>query len=126
MVVVRMSCRRSCRPVAPEPAFGDRVHVVDEVGQVVDEPRVATVGRLQQADGDRVVRAHASRAVLRDLDGLELTEHLALCDDDLTARNTAEQPDRVVPRARSGARVEGGRLRAELPPRWWNVVRLGP
>ena len=93
---------------------------------MVDEPRVATVGRLQQADGDRVVRAHASRAVLRDLDGLELTEHLALCDDDLTARNTAEQPDRVVHARARVPEWKGGRLRAELPPRSWNVVRLGP
>jgi hypothetical protein len=53
--------RRPCRPVAPEPALRNLVHVVDEAGQVIDEPRVATVGRLQQADGDRLSRAHRSR-----------------------------------------------------------------
>jgi alpha-N-arabinofuranosidase len=86
----------------------------------------AESGQLTVFAVNRAPRALALEAVLRDLDGLELTEHLVLCDDDLTARNTAERPDRVVPRARSGARVEGGWLHAELPPRSWNVLRLGP
>jgi hypothetical protein len=54
----------------------------------------------------------------------DLNEHLVLCDDDLAARNTPGQPDRVVPRSRSGARLDGALLRAELPPRSWNVLRL--
>jgi alpha-N-arabinofuranosidase len=65
-------------------------------------------------------------AHLRDLDGLGVVEHLVLADDDLAAANTAEAPDRVAPRANEGARVGGdGVLRADLPPRSWNVVRLG-
>jgi alpha-L-arabinofuranosidase len=65
-------------------------------------------------------------AVLRGLAGLGVVEHLVLADGDLGAANTAEAPDRVSPRPRDGARVGGdGVLRAELPPRSWNVVRLG-
>jgi len=64
------------------------------------------------------------RAVLRDLDGASLTEHLVLADVDLRASNTAEQPDRVVPRGVEGARIEDGALLAELPARSWNVLRI--
>jgi alpha-N-arabinofuranosidase len=63
--------------------------------------------------------------LLRDLDGVEVSEHIVLTDSDLDASNTAEQPDRVVPSQGTGANVSGGCLRAELPPRSWNVLRLG-
>ena len=61
---------------------------------------------------------------LRDLDGVALAEHVVLADDDLDAMNTAERPDRVTPAPGIGASVDGGRLRAELAPRSWNVLRL--
>jgi DNA-binding IclR family transcriptional regulator len=48
-----------------------------------------------------------------------------LADDELGAANTLEDPNRVTPRSVEGTRVEDGRLRAELPPRSWNVLRLG-
>jgi alpha-N-arabinofuranosidase len=79
-----------------------------------------TVFAVNRADGPLPLEV-----VLRELDGVRVTEHLVLADDDIDACNTAEQPDRVVPRAGSGATVEGSRLRAELPPRSWNVLRLG-
>jgi alpha-N-arabinofuranosidase len=67
----------------------------------------------------------ALRAVLRGLGDPEVLEHVVLADDDPQAANTAEQPDRVVPRTVAGARLEAGALHAELPPRSWNVLRLG-
>ena len=63
-------------------------------------------------------------AVLRELDGAELAEHLVLAHADLGAGNTATEPDRVAVTAGTGASVAGGVLRAELPPRSWNVLRL--
>ena len=62
--------------------------------------------------------------LLRDLGGASVAEHLVLAGDDLDATNTAEAPDRVAPSQGSGASVEDGTLRAELPPRSWNVLRL--
>ena len=50
-----------------------------------------------------------------------VVEHVVL-DGDLTASNTAAAPDRVAPRTLNGATIEGDVLRAELPPRSWNVV----
>ena len=61
---------------------------------------------------------------LRDLGGASVAEHIVLAGDDLDATNTAEAPDRVAPSQASGASVEDGTLRAELPPRSWNVLRL--
>ena len=37
---------------------------------------------------------------------------------------TAEHPDRVTSSRGSGAIIEAGRLKVELPPRSWNVIRL--
>jgi alpha-N-arabinofuranosidase len=55
---------------------------------------------------------------------MAVAEHLVLADDDPDAANTADRPDRVVPRAVPGARIEAATLRAALPPRSWNVIRL--
>ena len=66
----------------------------------------------------------ALEAPVRDLPELSAAEHVVLADDDLAATNTAERPDRVTPRTVAGARLEDGVLRAVLPPRSWNVLRL--
>ena len=65
-------------------------------------------------------------ADLRGFDRLHVAEHCVLADDDLQARNTADQPDRVVPRPGRGARLEDGQLTVALPPVSWNVLRLSP
>ncbi len=66
----------------------------------------------------------ALRARLTGLGSPEVAEHLVLADDDPEAANTAAEPDRVLPRSAEGARVEAGELRADLPARSWNVLRL--
>jgi alpha-N-arabinofuranosidase len=63
-------------------------------------------------------------ATLHGLGTPAVAEHLVLADDDPRAVNTAAEPDRVTPRSATGARVEAGVLRAGLPPRSWNVLRL--
>lgn len=63
---------------------------------------------------------------LGSLGNLAVVEWLAIHEGDLGLTNTEAQPDRVVPRSRGGAVVEDGRrLRAELPPASWSVIRLG-
>ncbi|MFF5970321.1 alpha-N-arabinofuranosidase [Streptomyces sp. NPDC012769] len=62
--------------------------------------------------------------VLRGLDVSRVVEHTALADADPEARNTLDEPERVVPHAVEGATVEDGRLRAVLEPMSWNVLRL--
>jgi alpha-N-arabinofuranosidase len=65
-------------------------------------------------------------ADLRGFGAVQVAEHSVLADDDLHARNTADRPDRVVPRRGQGARLEGGRISVDLPPASWNVLRLSP
>ncbi|KAI9003992.1 glycoside hydrolase superfamily [Hyaloraphidium curvatum] len=54
----------------------------------------------------------------------KVIEWTVLSDPDLKAVNTEHEPDRVRPRAQGGARLEGGSLKARLPPASWNVIRL--
>lgn len=56
--------------------------------------------------------------------GGALTEHSALYDPDPLAVNAPGQ-ERLTPRRVSGGSAEGGKLRAELPPLSWNVLRVG-
>jgi alpha-N-arabinofuranosidase len=84
----------------------------------------AQTGALTVFAVNRSAEALSLEAALRDLGDLAVAEHVVLTDDDLSACNTADQPDRVVPRIVRGAQVEGALLRAELPARSWNVLRL--
>ena len=57
-------------------------------------------------------------------DSLRVAESWTLADDDLTATNTAADPDRVVPRPTGHVEVTDGVLRATLPPVSWSAIRL--
>ena len=67
----------------------------------------------------------ALEAPVRDLGPLRVTSHTVLTGPDLRAVSTPEDPERVAPRAGSGAAVDGGVLRATLPPFSWTTIRLG-
>ena len=56
--------------------------------------------------------------------GYRVVEHIVLEHEDLKARNTKEEPEKVVPHNRGDARVEEGFLRALLPRLSWNVIRM--
>ena len=99
---------------------GEEPVSVLEATAVLDAP----AGELTLFAVNRGAAALRLEAVLRELDGVELAEHIVLADDDLDAGNTAEAPDRVAPEQRSGAAIRDGSLHAELPPRSWNVLRL--
>ena len=76
-----------------------------------------------------VVNRHPSEAVsfsssLRGFEGGELVEAVVLADDDLTAANTQDDPDRVVPQPHPSAGVVDGVLTAELPPASWSMFLL--
>ncbi|MEV0826145.1 alpha-N-arabinofuranosidase [Nonomuraea rubra] len=58
----------------------------------------------------------------RALGGVRIVEATTLTDPDVYARNTADDPTRITPRANPD--VEAGPLRVLLPPVSWNVIRL--
>ncbi len=99
-----------------------RVQAIDAVAV-----RDVAAGSLTLFAVNRLDRALALEAELRDLGPLVVDEHRVLTDPDIHVANTAADPDRVAPRPGVNARIDAGRLSVELPPRSWNVLRLsGP
>jgi alpha-N-arabinofuranosidase len=56
---------------------------------------------------------------------LTVLEAWTISDDDLTAVNTQDTPDRVTPHPTPGATITDTTLHAELPPVSWTALRLG-
>jgi alpha-N-arabinofuranosidase len=54
----------------------------------------------------------------------ETVAALQMCDRDLRASNTKNEPDRVSPATLGNVRIERGALRATLLPASWNVIRV--
>jgi alpha-N-arabinofuranosidase len=61
---------------------------------------------------------------LRLPEGYAVEEHLVLEGPDPGAKNTAGQPNAVVPHSRGDAAVRGAELTATLPRLSRNVIRL--
>ncbi|SFJ17919.1 alpha-N-arabinofuranosidase [Streptosporangium canum] len=59
-------------------------------------------------------------------EGLRPVEHVELTDDDLSAANSADFPDRVTPRPGAGLSQEGRQASLTLPPVSWSIVRFAP
>jgi len=57
---------------------------------------------------------------------LQLRGHTVIADADIRATNTAEDPDRVIPRAHLGSTLTGNRLSTQLPAVSWSCLRLAP
>jgi len=56
---------------------------------------------------------------------LTIKQALQLCDADLHAVNTRQNPDRVAPKPLTAVRVDGaGRVEATLAPASWNVLQM--
>jgi alpha-N-arabinofuranosidase len=76
-----------------------------------------------------VVNRHPSERVslstyLGAFGSVDVAEATMLCDEDLFAVNTMEDPDRVTPQPHGSAQVVGTRLQAELPPASWSMFVL--
>ena len=76
-----------------------------------------------------VVNRHPSEPVSFSFDlsafgSVELAEATMICDEDLFAVNTMEDPDRVAPRPHSSAQVVRTALEAELPRASWSMFVL--
>jgi len=63
-----------------------------------------------------------------DISGLgdvSVLESHTLTDDDVYAKNTLEQPERVAPSANESVSIDGGELTITLPPVSWSALSLG-
>ena len=83
-----------------------------------------TTGRVTVFAVNRAATATDFEVALRGFGRLVVDAHTVLTDPDLAAADTADDPERVIPRPASGATVDGARLSVRLPARSWNVVRL--
>ena len=54
-------------------------------------------------------------------DATEGPIRVVIADDDLTAANTQDDPDRVVPKPHPAASVVDGVLTGDLPPASWSM-----
>lgn len=99
---------------------------------IADDVPYLDVAGVENADGGVTlfaVNRHQTEALdlsvaLEGYAGLRLVEHVLIKHDDLRAKNTADNPDNVVPKAHSGTGVEDGRLAASLPPLSYSMIRL--
>ncbi|WP_457100644.1 arabinosylfuranosidase ArfA [Microbacterium sp. P5_E9] len=69
--------------------------------------------------------AHEVTVDISALDGLSVREALSLWDDDRSAANTLEHPERVGLKANESAVLDGNRLTVTLPPVSWTAISLG-
>jgi alpha-N-arabinofuranosidase len=104
--------------------------------QAADDVSYLDVAGVLSKSGDMVtlfvLNRHLSEAaeLAFDLTGFgtaTLTEHFVIGGEggDVRAANTADNPERIKPRAGSGVGVEdGNRLRGSLPPLSYHVLRL--
>jgi alpha-N-arabinofuranosidase len=60
------------------------------------------------------------------LGAVGISETVTLADDDPTASNTLEHPQRVAPAPNRSARTENGVLTVDLPPISWTALQLTP
>jgi alpha-N-arabinofuranosidase len=61
---------------------------------------------------------------LRSFGTCKVLEHLVLENGDLKAKNSADQPNRVLPHKNGNALLDGTKVTASLSKASWNVIRL--
>jgi len=108
--------------VAPahEAAVQGEVSVLDAVAVHDDESGDVTLFAVNRDQRE----ALTLDLDLRACPGLAVGRHTAVHDDDPDATNTAERPDRVVPRRLDDVKVSDGRATVLLPPLSWSMIRL--
>lgn len=61
---------------------------------------------------------------LRDYPGCQVEEFTVMTCEDLKMTNSADAPDRVVPRQSVNYKMEDGTLLVKMPSYSWNVIRI--
>ncbi|RWA77329.1 MAG: alpha-N-arabinofuranosidase [Mesorhizobium sp.] len=116
---------------------GDALNVAVDVptydAKVADDVPYLDVAAVRSQDGATVaffmVNRHPDEALAIDIDMAgfapkSIAEHVLIAHPDLKATNTAAKPDRVSPRIGDGVSVIDGRVKGNLPPRSYHLVRV--
>ncbi len=118
-------------------ATGDALRV-EPTGPVVDTPDFGGVSQLdctatldEEAGSATILAVNRSLtepllvdAEVRALPGVQVVEHVSMHGPDRDATNVRGDDERVSPRVMPTPAIGEGRLRVELPPMSWNLVRL--
>ena len=108
-------------PEIETPRYGPQP-AVDSIVTRDPETGAATLFAINRS----VDRAVPLSAKLQSRDEMRLIEAIRLHADDPDLTNTADEPNRVIPRAVLDATCAGSQLEDVLPPLSWNVYRFAP
>ena len=107
-------------PTYEDDEFGT-VPFVDGVAVANEEEETITIFAINRSlEDDIVLDGNAA-----DYSDYFVCEHSILANDDISAGNTAANPDNVIPKSNGNAHLADGKLIATLPKVSWNVIRLG-
>lgn len=98
--------------------FSD-VPYLDSIAVLNDDETELTIFAVNKRDEDMVVDCS-----LRDFPGCSVKEYILMAEDDLKAKNTADDPNRIVPKTYDEYTLDGTTLTAKLPKYSWNVIRI--
>ncbi|WP_210507647.1 alpha-N-arabinofuranosidase [Naasia sp. SYSU D00057] len=112
------------------------VRVESEDYETAEHGRVPLVDAVATADADagRAAVFLVNRSLTEEvtvtvdlaaLGRVELLDARMIADEDVYARNTRDEPDRVQLKANASAAIEDGVLTVTLPPVSWTAVALG-
>jgi alpha-N-arabinofuranosidase len=107
-------------PTYETKAYGE-VSLVDAVATYDAESGTAAVFLVNRSEHEAVTVTVDVRA----LGEASILESHLIADDDLSAANTLEHPERVAPRANDSAHLDAGELTVTLPPVSWTALSLG-
>jgi alpha-L-arabinofuranosidase len=106
-------------PTYPNKEFGE-VPYLDAAAALDDANGMMTIFAVNRSL-DEAIELTAKGP---DLNHYTVIEQILLNDNDLNARNTIEEPERVKPQLELTCQVDQGILKGSLPPHSWNVIRL--
>ncbi|MDN4614273.1 alpha-N-arabinofuranosidase [Leifsonia sp. F6_8S_P_1B] len=124
-VMSRLTRGEILRPTITTGTYETAVHgeagLVDAVASYDAEDGSAAVFLVNRSQTE----TETVRIDVRDLGVSSVREAVSLWDEDVYAKNTLQQQDRVGLRPNSTAALDGGVLTVELPPVSWTAVALG-
>ena len=107
-------------PTYATPRYGE-VSLVDAVATHDASTGRTAVFLVNRSQNESV----ALTVDLGTLGEVSVLETHTLADDDVYAKNTLAEPERVAPRPNDTVRVDGGELTVTLPPVSWTAIALG-
>ncbi|GMA65223.1 alpha-N-arabinofuranosidase [Alicyclobacillus fastidiosus] len=115
---------RVLNPLISSPKYDSKdftdVPVLDSTAVFNEEKQELTIFAVNRD----MVDALQLECDVRSFDGYQVVEHIVLEHEDIKARNTHDEPNRVVPHNRGSAKANDGSLECVLPKLSWNVIRL--